>query len=76
MAAVISKLQSKLEQAEGNGAAGLLEKEIIIGKGFCRHAGNRVARRLKGLRRNHDRYRLKVADVVLGSSEPVVLASE
>ena len=66
MGAVISKLQSLLEHAEGNGDNPQLARDLLIGKGYCRHAKNRINRRLKGLFRNRDKHRLIVADSVLG----------
>ncbi|MEE9211780.1 MAG: acyl-CoA dehydrogenase family protein [Phycisphaeraceae bacterium] len=66
MAAVIAKLQSMLEQAEHNGSHPQLARELVIGKGYCHHAANRINHRLKGLFHNRDKHRLAVADAVLG----------
>ena len=70
LAAVISKLQSMLNQAESNGEQQNLECDLMVGKGYCRHAANRIQKRLKGLFRNQDERRLSVADIILqmGSS--------
>jgi len=62
MTAVVSKLaempQTSVSHAE-------YEKAMIIGKGFCRHAGDRVAQHLHGLFTNGDADTLRVADAVL-----------
>jgi alkylation response protein AidB-like acyl-CoA dehydrogenase len=65
MAAVIGKLQSMLEHAEGNGGIPHMARDLVVGKGYCRHAAGRIARRLRGLFRNRDKVRLAVADAVL-----------
>ena len=65
MTAVISRLQSLLESAQGNGDSAELSRQLIVGKGYCRHAANRVYRRLRGLFHNHDKVRIEVADAVL-----------
>ena len=70
MAAVISRLQSMLEEAEGNGGNPNLQRDLVVGLGYTRHAGSRVARRLKGLFKNQDRSRLAVADAVLQMPDP------
>jgi len=66
MAAVISKLQAMLETANGNGGSPQLQRDLIVGKGYCQQAANRIHRRLKGLFHNRDKQRLLVADAVLG----------
>ena len=66
---IIAKLQSMLEQAEHNGSHPQLARELVIGKGYCHHAANRINHRLKGLFHNRDKRRLAVADAVLGSAD-------
>lgn len=70
MAAVIGKLQSLLDHAKGNGDMPDLKRDLIVGKGFCRHAAERIRHRLDGLRRNTDRDTLAVADAVLDLPKP------
>jgi acyl-CoA dehydrogenase family member 9 len=66
MAAVMSKMQSMLDHAKGNGDTPQLERDLTVGQGFCHHAAGRVRRRIKGLFQNRDRLRIEVADAVLG----------
>ena len=66
MASVVSKLQSMLDHAKGNGDTPALERDMTVGRAYCHHAAGRIRRRLKGLFRNGDEDRLKVADAVLG----------
>ncbi len=77
MAAVISKLQSLLEAAGGNGngngngnghrANGRpLSQDLLIGKGFCRRAAERIAQRLHSLFVNQDALILSEANAILG----------
>src|SRR3954447_26105384 len=71
IAAVLSKLQSRLEAAAANGQTNGhtpadLRRELIIGKGFCRRAAGEVSRHLSSLFRNDDTGVLAVADAVLG----------
>jgi hypothetical protein len=66
MGAVISRLQSALEHAEGNGCDAQLARDLVVGRGYCRHAARRIRQRLRGLFRNSDSVRLDVADAVLG----------
>ncbi len=64
MAAVIAKLQGMIDDPNTDPKA--LERDLIVGKAYCRHAAGRVRRRLRGLFRNRDRSRLAVADAMLG----------
>ena len=67
MAAVISKLQSMLnESGNGNGKAQALKRDLLVGKGFCRRAAEEVAENLRTLFRNQDASLLEVADEVIG----------
>ena len=67
MAAVISKLQSMLnESGNGNGKAQALKRDLLVGKGFCRRTAEEVADNLRTLFRNQDAHVLAVADEVLG----------
>lgn len=63
MSAVISKLKSMLDG--GNGHTDL-QKDLLIGKSFCRHAAERIQHRLDSLHNNSDDQTLAVADAVLG----------
>ncbi len=66
MAAVISRLQSMLEHAgESDGALG---RDLIVGKGFCRRAAERIVQRLRGLSHNQDDEIISSADAILGYS--------
>ncbi|MEX2672591.1 MAG: acyl-CoA dehydrogenase family protein [Phycisphaeraceae bacterium] len=68
MAAVLAKLQAKLEaaDADGRGTAEELQRELTIGRGYCQHAHQRIEQRLASLSRNGDEATQKVADAVLG----------
>ncbi|MEX0742054.1 MAG: acyl-CoA dehydrogenase family protein [Phycisphaeraceae bacterium] len=68
MAAVLAKLQAKLEaaDADGRGRPEDLEQELTIGRGYCQHAHQRIEQRLASLSRNGDEATHKVADAVLG----------
>jgi alkylation response protein AidB-like acyl-CoA dehydrogenase len=67
MAAVLSRLQSQLVSAGGNGhQPESLQRDLIVGKGFCHRAAGNVSRRLKSLFRNNDEETLAIADAVLG----------
>jgi alkylation response protein AidB-like acyl-CoA dehydrogenase len=77
MAAVISKMQGMLEShshtnGNGNGNGNghghghdALARDLTIGRSFCKHAAERVSRRLSDLFDNHDRHVIHTADVVL-----------
>ena len=66
MAAVLSKLQSLLDHASGNGHdLPNLKRDLLIGKAFCRHAADRIEVRLHGLFDNHDEMTIAVADAML-----------
>jgi alkylation response protein AidB-like acyl-CoA dehydrogenase len=77
MAAVISKLQSMLDEhgtnghggngngSNGNGAEAALQRDLLIGKRFCRRAARAVTDRLNDLFDNQDTQLLAVADAVL-----------
>jgi alkylation response protein AidB-like acyl-CoA dehydrogenase len=59
MAAVISKLR---DMPEGNGH----DRDMIIGKSFCKNAAARVERQLEELFDNRDKETLETANAVLG----------
>jgi acyl-CoA dehydrogenase family protein 9 len=68
MAAVISKLQSMLQAhsiATGNGHD-QLDRDMIVGKGFCRRAEGIILRHMHELVENQDADVLAVADAVMG----------
>ena len=66
MAAVISKLQSTLDRAAGNGHdMPDWRRDVLVGKAFCRHAADRIELRLGGLFDNHDEQTIAVADAML-----------
>lgn len=69
MAAVISRLQSMLANANGNLTSPAFQRDLAVGKGYCRQAARRIHRRLDGLFDNLDRQTLAVADAVLDASE-------
>ena len=67
MAAVISKLQSLLQShhlGEGTGH-GRFQRDIVVGKGFCRRAEETILRHMQALTENHDDDVFSVADAVL-----------
>ena len=67
MAAVISKLQSMLMSSIGNGNGKHdLQRDLLIGKGFCRSAGQRIKQRLHALHVNQDAAIISEADAMLG----------
>jgi hypothetical protein len=89
MAAVISKMQAMLTArvphahangggngyANGNGHhTAEFKRDLLIGKGFCRHAADRITQRLHTLFVNHDKAIVAEADAVLGISPPKVQA--
>jgi alkylation response protein AidB-like acyl-CoA dehydrogenase len=66
MAAVISKLQAMLAHCAGNGHdMPHWKRDLLIGKAFCRHAAERVERRLHELFDNLDDDTVAVADAML-----------
>jgi acyl-CoA dehydrogenase family member 9 len=65
MAAVISKLQMTLGAAEGNGH-GTLKHDLMLGRGFCHRAAERIQQRLGSLWGNNDEEVIAVADHLLG----------
>src|SRR6185437_5042963 len=66
MAAVISKLQATLEHVAGNGLDSPdWRRDVLVGKAFCRHAADRVERRLGDLFDNHDDQTIAVAEAML-----------
>jgi acyl-CoA dehydrogenase family member 9 len=73
MVAVLARLQSMLEAQAGNGggnghaASHDLRRDLVVGKGFCRTAADRVRSNLTTLFSNPDADILRVADAVLGS---------
>jgi acyl-CoA dehydrogenase family member 9 len=68
MAAVLSKLQTQLVAAAGNGHGTSLPQDLLIGKRFCHHAASRINGRLHSLFANQDSEALAVADSLLGWS--------
>jgi alkylation response protein AidB-like acyl-CoA dehydrogenase len=74
MAAVISKLQSMLEQHAGNGSGNGngkdhdFARDMTVGRSFCAHAAERVRTRLHSLATSHedDERIVRTADAVLG----------
>jgi acyl-CoA dehydrogenase family protein 9 len=60
ISAVLSKLQAMLE------AGSCSPRDLVVGKGFCHHAADRIEVRLNGLFENKDREVLAVADALLG----------
>jgi len=67
MSAVLSRLQSELTMEGSNGhMTDGMQRDLIVGKGFCHRAAGNVARRLNSLFRNNDQETLAVADAVLG----------
>lgn len=67
MAAVISKLQSMLQShsiAAGNGHD-RLDRDMIVGKGFCRRAEETILKHMHELVENQDADVLAVADAVM-----------
>lgn len=84
MAAVISRLQGMLAahdaashkngngNGNGNGHHALppdLQRDLTVGKGFCRRASAEIGQYLRSINRNHDEQTLGVADAILGKSE-------
>jgi len=65
MAAVIGRLQRTLDGSEPV-APEVAQRDLVVGRAYCRHAAGRVSRRLRGLFRNRDRDRMDVATAVLG----------
>lgn len=65
-AAVISRLKMMLDDAEGRPRSDTLQRDLLIGKGFCHHAADRIRRRLDELSENRDDEVIAVADAVLG----------
>jgi alkylation response protein AidB-like acyl-CoA dehydrogenase len=72
MAAVISKLQSLLTDAHGNGNGNGnrnghpdLRRDLLIGKGFCRSAAARITQRIGTLFVNQDAATISEADELL-----------
>lgn len=59
MTAVVAKLQSMLDAGQAD------KKSLIIGKGYCKHAAERINTHLGSLFRNTDAETIKVADAVL-----------
>jgi alkylation response protein AidB-like acyl-CoA dehydrogenase len=83
MAAVISRMQMILEHNEqtaagnghgnsnGNGHAidPLRQRELVVGRSFCRHAAERAERHLRPLFGNSDHETIRTADAVIGLAE-------
>lgn len=66
MAAVISRLQSMLDHAQAG--SGSLNRDLIVGKGFCHRAAERIVQRLRSLSHNQDDEVIASADAMLGYS--------
>ncbi len=65
MAAVMSKLDGMLRDAEKGEGCATLDRDLIVGKAYCLHAAQRTHHRLKNLFNRGDRETLKAADAVL-----------
>ncbi|MEX2216556.1 MAG: acyl-CoA dehydrogenase family protein [Phycisphaeraceae bacterium] len=71
-AAIISRLQALLDAAGTGGTGELspwLKREVLVGKAFCHHAAERIARRRRSLYRNLDEETIAVADEMLDDAE-------
>ncbi len=64
-AAVLSKLQSMLDEQKINGNGHDLRRDLIVGKAFCHHAAERITQRLHSLFANGDEEVIAVADAML-----------
>jgi alkylation response protein AidB-like acyl-CoA dehydrogenase len=60
MTAVVAKLQAMLDAGSPD-----VKRSMIIGKGYCRHAAERINAHLGSLFRNTDEDTIRVADAVL-----------
>ena len=67
MAAVISRLQSMLNERPADRQNPSFERDLRVGKGYCHHAAERITHRLNDLFANRDHETLAVADTVLES---------
>ncbi|MCG3178579.1 MAG: putative acyl-CoA dehydrogenase FadE10 [Phycisphaerae bacterium] len=67
MAAVIAKLDAMLaaSDGDGDGHGRGLARDLLIGRAYCRHAADRVRRRLAECTRHRDGDVLAVADALL-----------
>ena len=70
MAAFISKLQMMLNSAQGNGHDGQLDRDLTVGRSFCRRTAERINIRLQTVLSNQDDQILRTADAVLGWDRP------
>jgi alkylation response protein AidB-like acyl-CoA dehydrogenase len=67
MAAVLSRLQGQLSSRHTNGHSDdELNRQLLIGKSFCRRAAGNIRGRMRRLFRNDDRETIAVADLLLG----------
>ena len=69
MAAVISRLQSMLNERPAARRDAAFERDLCVGKGYCHHAAERITHRLNDLFKNRDKETLAVADRVLELDE-------
>ena len=67
MAAVLSKLNSLIEHGYAGNGQKQIERDMIVGRSFCRHAAERVGLQLHELFANHDEQVIGTADAVLGT---------
>lgn len=65
MAAVISRLQSMLNEPPADNGASCFARDLHVGKGYCHHAAERITRRLDDLFGNNDKQTVAVANSVL-----------
>jgi acyl-CoA dehydrogenase family protein 9 len=64
MAAVIARLQTMLDDGDHHERS---SRDLVVGKGFCRHAAERIEQNLAELFDNSDATTLAAADAVLDS---------
>jgi len=69
MTAVIAKMQGMVEQHEAGAAIESYDRDMVVGRSFCRNAATRVEQSLHSLFGNHDRELLHTANTVLGIVE-------
>jgi len=67
MTAVLGRLQKMIELPHSNGDSPGFERDLIVGKSFCRKAAHRIEQQLHSLFGHHDETILRTADAVLGN---------
>jgi len=67
MTAVLGRLQKMIELPHSNGDSPGFERDLIVGKSFCRNAAHRIEQQLHSLFSHHDEAILRTADAVLGN---------